>query len=304
GREKGHGQMEEFQVFDRAPKNFAKGKRVRRKWVDDERCDDDGRESVRARFVAMQFAWDARGDTFAGAPPLAAFRLVVSFASSLYSAGTGCDGTLGIYVVPPKRKESEGIVYQLKWALYGTRRASFLFQKLTMEVMDNGGFVRITVTVQVYYHKERLLIAIVHGGGVLAGGRRGALDWLGELVRGHFTIKVMPRVGSPRQGRVEPGSFLKCTVTWCPEGFGITHDRKHVEVLASTMPSRKTGESNATKRAITAPSRTIGKDCRESSDEPSTEYATTYCSTAHTALYVAHDRFDIQQAVAYLMRAT
>eukprot|EP00959_Pyramimonas_sp_CCMP1952_P188425 3940416-Pyramimonas_sp.AAC.1 len=71
GREKGHGQMEEFQVFDRAPKNFAKGKRVRRKWVDDERCDDDGRESVRARFVAMQFAWDARGDTFAGAPPLA-----------------------------------------------------------------------------------------------------------------------------------------------------------------------------------------------------------------------------------------
>eukprot|EP00959_Pyramimonas_sp_CCMP1952_P067197 1402505-Pyramimonas_sp.AAC.1 len=62
------------------------------------------------------------------------------------------------------------------------------------------------------------------------------------------------------------------------------------------MLSRKIGESNTTKRTITPSSKTIGKDCRESSDELSTEYATTCRSMAPTAFKVAHDRFDIQQA--------
>eukprot|EP00959_Pyramimonas_sp_CCMP1952_P160681 3360249-Pyramimonas_sp.AAC.1 len=68
------------------------------------------------------------------------------------------------------------------------------------------------------------------------------------------------------------------------------------------MLSRKIGEINTTKRTITPSSKTIGKDCRKSSDELSTEHATTYRGMAPTALYVAHDRFDIQQAVGYLMR--
>eukprot|EP00959_Pyramimonas_sp_CCMP1952_P030929 648735-Pyramimonas_sp.AAC.1 len=64
------------------------------------------------------------------------------------------------------------------------------------------------------------------------------------------------------------------------------------------MLSRKTGESNTTKRTITPSSKTTGKDCRESSDELSTEYAAIYRSMAPTALYVAHDRFDISKPSA------
>eukprot|EP00959_Pyramimonas_sp_CCMP1952_P363776 7617840-Pyramimonas_sp.AAC.1 len=66
--------------------------------------------------------------------------------------------------------------------------------------MEKGGFVRIKMTVQVYYHKERLQMVIVHGDDFLVGGRS-ARSW-DELVRGHFKVKVMPRVGSPRQGGV------------------------------------------------------------------------------------------------------
>ncbi|CAK0888842.1 unnamed protein product, partial [Prorocentrum cordatum] len=220
-REKDHMQMEEFQVCDRVPKNFAKGKRVRGKGVDDERYDDDGRVSVRSRFVAMQFAWGARGDTFAGAPPLAAFWLVVSFASSLFSTGVGYDGVLALYDV-------------------------------------SAAFFHAYIDEDIY--------------------------------------------AVPPRGEEPEGSFLKRTVAWCPEDFGIMHDRKHVEILVSTMLSRKIGESNTTKRTITPSSKTIGKDCRESSDELSTEYATTCRSMAPTAFKVAHDRFDIQQAVGYPMR--
>ncbi|CAK0854147.1 unnamed protein product, partial [Prorocentrum cordatum] len=252
-REMERRQVEEFQVFERAPKNLAKGKRVR----DDERSDEDGKESGRSGFVAMSFAWDVRDDTFAGTPPLAAFR-----------------------------------------------RASFLFQNLIMKVLEKGGFTRIRVTVQVYDHKQRLLMAIVHGDEFLAGKRKDSLDWPDELVRGHFKVNVVPRVGSPRQGGVESGSFLRRTVTLCPEGLGAQRDRKHVEILASTMLNMKAGEGRNTKRAIITSSRTSGKDCREPSGELSTEYATTYRSMAPIALYVVHDRFDIQQAVGYLMRGT
>eukprot|EP00959_Pyramimonas_sp_CCMP1952_P300638 6288539-Pyramimonas_sp.AAC.1 len=62
-----------------------------------------------------------------------------------------------------------------------------------MDVVETGGHTRIKVAVLVYYHKERLLVAIVHGGDALAGGREGSLDWLDELVRGHFKVNVMPR---------------------------------------------------------------------------------------------------------------
>ncbi|CAK0865536.1 unnamed protein product, partial [Prorocentrum cordatum] len=266
GRGKEHRQMEEFQVFGRVPKHLAKGERVRGKWI---HADEGGKLSARSRFVAMQFAWDVREGTFAGAPLLAAFRPVAPVASSLYSTGVGCEGMIALYGGPvafiharsdadihaasPRGEEPEGIVYQLTRGLYGTRLASFLFQILIMEATGKGVFVRVKVTVQVYDRKGRLLMVIVHGGDFQAG-------------------------------------------------FGIQHDRKHAKIPVSTMLSRKVGESSSTKRAITLSSKTTGKNCRESSGELSTEHATTYRSVAPTALHVAHDRFDIQQAVGYLMR--
>ncbi|CAK0881973.1 unnamed protein product, partial [Prorocentrum cordatum] len=196
-------QLEGFQVFDRVPKNSAKGKRARGKWVDDERCDEDVTESVRSRSVAMHFAWDVRDDTFAGTPSLAAFRLVVSSASSLYSTGVGYDGMI---------------------ALYDVSVAFFraYIDKDVHVVMEKGGFTRTKVTAQVYYYQERLLMVIVHGDDFLAGGKTESLDWLDE---------------------------------W-----------DHWDGLLGA------------------------------------EHATAYRSMAPTALCVAHDRFDIQLAVGYLMR--
>ncbi|CAK0867256.1 unnamed protein product [Prorocentrum cordatum] len=190
---------------------------------------EDGKESVRSRFVATQFAWDVRDDTFAGTPPLAAFRLVVSVVSSLCFAGIGDDGMIALYDV------SVAIFH------------AYIYDDIHV-VMDKGGSTRIKVTVQVYYHKGGLLMVIVHGDGFLAG-------------------------------------------------FRIQHDRKRVKVLVSTILNRKVGVSSSTKRSITPASKTIGKDCRESPDELSTEYATTDRGMAPAALCVVHGRLDIQQAV-------
>ena len=52
-----------------------------------------------------------------------------------------------VWVVPPQGEDDEGIGWQLKKALYGTRQASFLFQSYVMEVLLRAGFIRTTVTV-------------------------------------------------------------------------------------------------------------------------------------------------------------
>ena len=57
------------------------GKLVRVKWVEDQR---DG--FVRSRLVAMEIAYDLRGDTFAGTPELVLVRYLISRAASFASS--------------------------------------------------------------------------------------------------------------------------------------------------------------------------------------------------------------------------
>ena len=54
------------------------GKQVKVKWVHDQRANG----VVRARLVAMEIAYDLRGDTFAGTPGLVVVRYLVSRAAT------------------------------------------------------------------------------------------------------------------------------------------------------------------------------------------------------------------------------
>ena len=67
--------MRDFKVWAFRPAREARGKKkVRVKWVQDERLEGE----VRARLVCMEFATDQRGDTFAGTPGLVVVRYIVS----------------------------------------------------------------------------------------------------------------------------------------------------------------------------------------------------------------------------------
>ena len=80
GRRRERELMEQFDVFERAPADQARGKRVRSKWVEDYKL-ENGKRIARSRLVAMEIAWDARFDTFAGTPPLKAVRLGLALAA-------------------------------------------------------------------------------------------------------------------------------------------------------------------------------------------------------------------------------
>ena len=83
GREKERENLRKFEVYGRVPRMQARGKRVRVQWLDDYRTGPDNERFVRSRLVAMQIAWEARSDCFAGTPVLCVVRLVLSYAATL-----------------------------------------------------------------------------------------------------------------------------------------------------------------------------------------------------------------------------
>ena len=170
----------------------------------------------------MQIAVEARYDTFAGTPALGAVRLVISFAATLDSRGQRrrllglhdisvafYHATIDedIYVIPPRGEDDEGWVWQLLRAMYGTRRASFLFQKLVIEKLLAAGFVRIIVATQLFWHSVREILTSVHGDDFLSAAEPKQLDWLDdEMLEAEFELKTLPRVGPPELGGTAEGS--------------------------------------------------------------------------------------------------
>ena len=98
-----------------------------------------------------------RGDVLAGTPPLVIIRLIISRAASrsgqkglLCSYDITCaflHATMDdeVFVVLPPGMAPDGYVALLLKALYGTRRASFLWGERVAEVMTSpaGGYARL-----------------------------------------------------------------------------------------------------------------------------------------------------------------
>ena len=165
-------------MYERVLRGNVRGKRVRAQWLQDDRYHDDGEMFVRARLVAMEVAWEARSDCFAGAPSLPCVRLVFSFAAALvrgtkrrlvalYDVSVAFYHALldeEIWVEPPKSEnEDPDYVWQLRKALYGTRRAALKFQEYVIDALVKHGFKRVAVAAQVFYQPQRAILVVVHG---------------------------------------------------------------------------------------------------------------------------------------------
>ena len=68
-----------------------------------------------------------------------------------------------MYVVPPAGEDEPGVVWQLLKALYGTRKASKMFQELVIQVLTQQGFIRLQVTIMVFYHIQLDIYVVVNG---------------------------------------------------------------------------------------------------------------------------------------------
>ena len=106
---------------------------------------------VRSRLCGQEFAVDARDDLFAGTPPLAIARMLVSIAAScpdfhLLAMDVSCaflyaDVEREVYIKLPKEdpRYGPGILGRLLKALYGTRDAPKLWQRELDKTMTRLG---------------------------------------------------------------------------------------------------------------------------------------------------------------------
>ena len=138
--------MIRHQLFERVPIAMARGKKVRCQWLDEMKEGANG-PFVRSRLVAMEVAHGVRFDTFAGTTPLKCVKNIISRAASIKNVRGRHSGVLALYNIsvpfwhaqlpeddpvamcPPRGEEEARHIWQLKRAMYGSRRASRLFRQ-------------------------------------------------------------------------------------------------------------------------------------------------------------------------------
>ena len=183
---------------------------------------------VRSRLVAMEVAHGVRFDTFAGTAPLKCIKIIISRAASIKNDRGRHTRVFAVYDIsvafwhahlphdepitmyPPRGEEEAGYMWQMKRAMFGTRRASRLFHEHMKGVLGEAGSAALKVCHhQVYYFLEVDSMAAIHGNDIIAEGDPEKLNLLDEVLKRLVVVKVLDRIGPEA---VEHGRYLKrCT---------------------------------------------------------------------------------------------
>ena len=156
-----------------------------------------------------------REDLYAGTPPIAATRYLLSNTVSRYRK-VGIPPSRKLMVLDIRRaflhgiatrlihvelpeEESEGGKYvgRLFKTLYGTRDAPVAWQKVVKDAMSQLGFTECKVTSGVYYHPERDLRVVTHVDVFLVAGEVHHLVWLRKELERTYELKFRLPDGKP-----------------------------------------------------------------------------------------------------------
>ena len=260
--------QEEIQVFrdrkvyDVVPRSsMPPGKRcIGVRWVETNKGSET-EPKVRSRLVCQEFAFggDPGGDLFAPTPPLGATHLLLSGVASRGRAGPGGhramlldfkraflygDVERELYIElaeeEPGRAGGQN-VGRLRKAMYGTRDAPAVWQRLVRKVMTEMGFEASRTTPCVYWHKRRQLRVVAHVDDFLVTGPKD------ELLRVRAELKrnyeVDGDVLGPGRDEVRYAKFLGRIVHYHNWGIEIEADGRLVEGLLGEFDAGSTAEA-------------------------------------------------------------
>ena len=94
-----------------------------------------------------------------------------------------------MYVWPPDGMAAEGVVWRLRKALYGLRRAPQLFQRHLQGVLKELGFKQLKCDSTVFYHEEMEVLIDSHVDDMKVAGKEAQVDKIFEMLSEHLTIK-------------------------------------------------------------------------------------------------------------------
>ena len=286
-------------VYDVVPRSrVPPGKRVIGvRWVETDKG-VAGSPKIRSRLVCQEFAFgNATAEMFAPTPPLSATRYVVSDLASRSKHGPGDhrlmlldfkraflygDVERQIFIELPEddsRRMGGANVGLLRKAMYGTRDAPAVWQRLVRKVLLEQGFESSRTTACLYRHPERHLKVIAHVDDFLVSGPRRELHTLRKDLQEGYEVD-----GEILGDEAQSGKFLGRTLTWRPWGVDWEGDSKLVQGL---LREWDLAGSKATDTPGT-------REERESSEElMGPKEAAAYRRGAAQLNYVAQDRLDM-----------
>ena len=213
------------------------------RWVDVRK----GSGEVRSRLVARDFKAGEKGrdDLFAATPPLEGKRLLVSRAVTRRKDGKKrkmrfIDAKKAhlnppchedVYIeLPEEAGRPKGVCGKLSFWLYGFRKAASAWEDLYAEQLVKAGFVRGSACGVLFYHPSRDLQCVVHGDDFTLCGLEEDLDWITELIKTWFDIKVRATMGPDDKDDKEV-VILGRTLRWKTWGIEWEADPKHRRVV-------------------------------------------------------------------------
>ena len=181
---------------------------------------------VKSRLCAQDFAHhQKRDDLFSPTPSVTALRLLLSLASNrghrlrigdFSTAFLHAPMDIETFVRPPQVYAKQGVLWRLRRALYGMRRAPKLFFNLLHEILSELGMQNLR-SEPTFYFKGSLLL-LVHVDDPLVAGTDEDIEWIfRELGQ---RMKFNP---GPHFEIVKPVKYLGKLYTMTEHGFEIRH---------------------------------------------------------------------------------
>lgn len=197
---------------------------------------------VRCRLVAQEFAHDKRDDLFAGTPPLAAARYVLSDCMSrgrssfkrsvmvLDVKKAFLHGKMEreLYIELPvedPQRDNGQYIGRLVRALYGTRDAPLAWQRVVKKFMIERGFHHSHIAQGIYVHRARDLRIVCHVDDFLVTGPADQVEWFRSEMASAYEVKHQTLGWN--YGDEEKVNFLGRMIRRTNKGLTIEGDDKH-----------------------------------------------------------------------------
>jgi len=194
---------------------------------------------VKSRLVAQEFNTGPQADLHSATPTHAGLRLLLAIAhmdglqarvGDFSTAFLHAEAEENTFVRPPASHYKPGVVWRLRKALYGLRRAPLLFQELLCKVLTQElGFTRCLADGCVYRHGTRHLFVGIHVDDPLAVGSAADVGWLFQKFAEHFLFKAGPVLEIGTSVR-----YLGKMYERTPFGFIIRTPAEHIQSIMAT----------------------------------------------------------------------
>ena len=189
---------------------------------------------VKARLCAQDFAYlQKRDDLYSPTPSVTALRLLLSLASSrghrlrigdFSTAFLHAPMDIETFVRPPQVYAKQGVIWRLRKALYGMRRAPKLFFNLLHEVLNDLGMQSLR-SERTFYFKGSLLF-LVHVDDPLVAGTDEDIEWIFRELEQRMKFKPGPRLEIGK-----PVKYLGKMYTMTEHGFEIRHCDTFLDII-------------------------------------------------------------------------